>query len=327
MSKDVLYTNGVIAVKETALLGAKIAKLSEGTAEEAFRALKESGFGHGAETETVFETEKLLTADELDICAFVREYAPTNADKEYILTPYDFHNAKAVFKAEKLGESAAEMLAPEGLFTYAEIENAVKNKNYSALSDELREAVEEAERLYDGEEEKNEVSGADVGRIFDAAAYKRLFKACGKFGVLKKLLTARVDMINILTFLRAQTPEYAEVFYVQGGKLGLETLKLLCDEDKEKAAHTLDGTAYADFLKLCLADKNAGLPMTDAEKFVDGFELDFLAKRKYELKRSQPFLYYVFKRKAENANVRILIGGLLAGMDERGIKKRLRGAE
>ncbi|MDE7214482.1 MAG: hypothetical protein K2N68_01415, partial [Clostridia bacterium] len=72
---------------------------------------------------------------------------------------------------------------------------------------------------------------------------------------------------------------------------------------------------------------NAGLPMTEAEKFLDGFELDFLAKKKYELKNTQPFLYYVFRRKAENANVRILTGGLLAGMDERGIKRRLRGAE
>ncbi len=322
-----MYTNGIIAVKETALLGARLFKLSEGTAEEAFRALKEGGFGHGAEAESVYETEKLIAADERDICAFVREYAPTNAVLEYFLTPYDFHNAKAVFKAEKLSESSADMLAPEGLFTCAQLEEAVKDKNYSALNKELKGAFEEAEGLYAEEESEKAVSGADVGRIFDAAAYKRLFKACGKFGVLKKLLKARVDMINILTFLRAQTPEYAEVFYIQGGKLGLETLKTLCDENEEKVLHALNKTDYADFLKLCLADKNAGLPMTEAEKFLDGFELDFLAKKKYELKNTQPFLYYVFRRKAENANVRILTGGLLAGMDERGIKRRLRGAE
>ncbi len=326
MSKDVLYTNGVIAVKETALLGAKLFKLSEGTAEEAFRALKEGGFGHGAEAESVFETEKLIAADERDICAFVRQYAPNNAVLEYFLTPYDFHNAKAVFKAEKLGQDSADMLAPEGLLTYAQLEDAVKNNNYSAFCDELKEAFEEAEGLYSNEEGAA-VSGAEIGRIFDSAAYKRLFKTCGKFGVLKKLLTARVDMINILTFLRSQTPEYAEVFYVQGGKLGLETLKTLFDEDGEKAAHALDNTDYADFLKLCLEEKSAGLPMTEAERYSESFELDFLAKNKYELKRSEPFLYYVFRRKAENANVRILTGGLLAGMDERGIKRRLRGAE
>ena len=326
MSKDVLFTNGVIAVKETALLGARLLKLSEGTAEEAFRVLKESGFGHGAEAETVFETEKLLAADERDICAFVREYAPTNADREYFLTPYDFHNAKAVFKAEKLGRSAADMLAPEGLLTYGELEGAVKDKDYSAFCPELKSAFETSEGLYEDEESEKKVSGAEIGRVFDSAMFNRLFKVCGKFGVLKKLLTARADMVNILTFLRAQTPDYAEVFYIQGGKLGVETLKSLFDGDGEKTAHALDKTDYADFLKLCLADKNAGRPMTDAERFADGFELDFLAKKKYELKRSQPFLYYVFRRKAENANVRILTGGLLAGIDERGIRKRLRGA-
>lgn len=320
-----MYTNGVIAVKEASLLGGKLIKLSEGTAEESFRAVKESGFGHGAETESVFETERLIAADERDIDAFVREYAPANDVLEYFLTPRDFHNAKAFFKAEKLGVPAADMLAPEGLVAYSVLEEAVKSKDYSALCEELAVAFEEADGLYLDDENKNDVSGADIGRIFDNAAFKRLFKVCGRFGILKKLLKTRVDMINILTFLRSQTPEYAEVFYIPSGKLTLDKLKTLLDEDGEKAAHALDKTDYADFLKLCLAEKRAGLPMTEAERYVDSFELDFLAKKKYELKNSQPFLYYVFRRKAENANVRILISGLLSGQSERELRRRLRG--
>ena len=40
--------------------------------------------------------------------------------------------------------------------------------------------------------------------------------------------------------------------------------------------------------------------------------------------RNQPFLYYVFRRRAENADVRILFVCLLAGMKDYEIKARLR---
>ena len=86
----------------------------------------------------------------------------------------------------------------------------------------------------------------------------------------------------------------------------------------------MDGTGYEKFLEICLEDKKNGLPLTRAELIRDNLEIDFLAERKYELKRTQPFLYYVLRRRAENANLRILFVCLLSGMNESDIKKRLR---
>ncbi|MDE6667852.1 MAG: hypothetical protein K2K38_05845, partial [Clostridia bacterium] len=95
MHKSVDYVNGVIAVKEVYLLGDKISKLCDASAEDAFRAVSEGGFGKGADAVSVYEYEKLLYADERDLDAFIREYATTNAEKAYLLSPRDFHNAKA----------------------------------------------------------------------------------------------------------------------------------------------------------------------------------------------------------------------------------------
>ena len=324
---DVTYTNGVIAVRETSLLKDKIIKLCEGSAEEAFRALSESGFGKGAEAFSVHEYEKLLSADESELDAFIREYAPTNAEREYLLTPRDFHNAKALVKAEYLKLSAEEiapMLAPDGLVSAEEISKAIKSGNLSALDGELKSAVEEGLKLISNEEAEGEISGAEIGNIFDRALYKRLSKACSRNLFLKRCVATKADMTNILTALRSETAEYAASNYVCSGKLSAEKLSELFQEDAEKAAHALDNTAYKDFLKLCLAQKNSSRPMTDAEKLLDGYETDELAKHKFELKRAQPFLYYVFRRRAENANVRILFVCLLAGMNEQAIKNRLR---
>lgn len=322
MQKSLDYVNGVIAAKEIYLLGDKISKLCDMTAEDVFRAVSESGFGKGAEAVSVYEYEKLLSADERDLDAFIREYAPTNAEKAYLLSPRDFHNAKAILKARYAECDLEKMLAPEGLLSIENITRCIEEGDYKPLGVELSAACEEAAKLF--EAENVAASGAEVGAIFEKALYARLKSVCARNSMLKKLTEKKADMTDILTALRSKTPEYAANNYVLCGKLKAEQLENLFLEDSEKAAHALDGTGYEKFLEICLEDRKNGLPLTRAELIRDNLEIDFLAERRYELKRSQPFLYYVLRRRAENANLRILFVCLLAGMNENDIKRRLR---
>ncbi|MDE7083497.1 MAG: V-type ATPase subunit [Clostridia bacterium] len=323
MRKSLDYINGVIAAKEVYLLGDKISKLCESSAEDAFRAISESGFGKGAEAVSVYEYEKLLYADERDLDEFIREYAPTNAEKAYLLSPRDFHNAKAILKAHFLKTDANKMLAPEGLLSIEEITRSIEEGNYKPLGEELSSACEKAAALF-GEDNAENASGAEVGAIFERALYARLKAVCARNPMLKKLTAKKSDLTDILTALRSKTPEYAANNYVLCGKLKACQLENLFLEDGEKAVHALDGTGYEKFLQTCIEDKSVGLPLTRGELIRDNIEIDFLAERKYELKRTQPFLYYVLRRRAENANLRILFVCLLAGMSESEIKKRLR---
>ena len=59
----------------------------------------------------------------------------------------------------------------------------------------------------------------------------------------------------------------------------------------------------------------------EKEKAADA---EYFAERKYELEKTEPFLYYVYRRRLECANVRIVFACLLAGVSEAEIKKRLR---
>lgn len=318
MARDLLYTNGVIAAREKYLLKDKILKLCETGAEEAFRTLTESGFGKGAEVSSVYGFEQLVTADENAIDDFIREYAPSQAELNYLLSERDFHNAKAIIKAYYLNLEIEKLLAPEGLISIRTITDCIKGGNFSPLGEILGKAVEDVTKLFGGE---GEASGAEIGIIFEKARFKHLVKACSKNGVLKRLITVKADMTNILTALRSSECEYAQKSYVEGGKLTEKQLDGLFSEHPEKA---LEGTQYDAFLKKCLKDKAEGLPLTDAEKVFESYETEFFAEKKYELEKAQPFLYYVFRRRAENANVRILFVCLLAGMRDIEIKKRLR---
>ena len=62
-----------------------------------------------------------------------------------------------------------------------------------------------------------------------------------------------------------------------------------------------------------------------AEKRLAETEIRLFEARKYELSGSEPFLYYVLRKKTECANVRATMVCLNAGLKDSEIKKRLRG--
>ena len=320
MGKDLTYTNGVIAVREKYLLKDKILKLCETGAEEALRTISESGFGKGVEISSVYDYEKLVAADEKSIDEFIREYAPSKAELEYLLSPRDFHNAKALVKAINQNLEAEKLLAPDGLIPAEKILQCIKDNDLQPLNEELQAAVNEAAALF----EEDSASGAEIGIIFEKAQFKHLSKACSKNLLLKKLIAVKADMTNILTALRSDSEDYAKKCFVSGGKLADGKLLKLFEEDKTKAVQEFKDTPYFDFVKSCFDAKSAGLPLTQAEKVAESYEAEYFNAKKYELKRSQPFLYYIFRRRAENSNVRILFVCLLAGMRENEIKRRLR---
>ncbi|MGN0808142.1 MAG: V-type ATPase subunit [Candidatus Coproplasma sp.] len=322
MAIDVLYTNGVIAAMEKYLLKDKILKLCEMDAESALRSVCDSGFGKGAEISSAYDYEQLLSADERAIDAFIREYSPSNAEAAYLLAPRDFHNAKALVKARYLDVNEQKLLAPEGLIPVSVISECVKEENYSPLGAELGGAVKAAAELFS--EDKSCVSGSEVGFIFEKALYAHLSKTCKKNRLLAKLIAAKADMTNILTALRSPDSEYAASRYVGGGTLDSKKLEKLFSDDEVQAEHSLDDTPYAKFCAKCFEDRNAGRPLTQAERMLESYETEYFTAKKYELVNNQPFLYYVFRRRAENENVRIIFVCLLAGLSDSEIKNRLR---
>lgn len=315
---DSVYTNGVIAVKEKDLLKEKVFRLCEAKAEDAFRMLTESGFGSGAE-EGGFEA--LAVREERSLDEFIRLYAPSAAYAEYLLAPRDFHNAKALLKAEYLHADAEKMLAPEGLVPVSDMAVKIKNGDYGAFHPELAAALEEAAELLGGE---GDVSGAEIGGIFERALFRRLASVCKRSKTLKNLIAQKADMTNLLTAFRSADRGYAEKMYVEGGRLKAEELARVFDQDDEKAERSFSGSPYARFAGACFAARREKTPYTEAEKMLGSFEADYFAARKYDLEGDLPFLYYVLRRRTEIGNVRMIFVCLAAGMPEQDIKKRLR---
>lgn len=319
MAIDVSFTDGTIAAKERYLLKDKLLRMCEMSAEDAFRVLKESGFGGGA-AQSAGEYEKLVAADSDDIDRFIREYAPTKAEREYLLSPRDYHNAKAIIKAAYLKRELAPMLAPDGLIAAADMRAAIEGGDCSAFPEELKNAIKEALDYLSSEEEQKE--GARIGIIFERALYVHLKRVCAANPTLKKLVATKADLTNIITTVRSHDAKEAKEQWVEGGTLKDKELALLFTEDYKSA---FISSPYREFIDGIKSAKGAKAALTAAENYRDSYDLIYLAKNKYELQGSQSFLYYIFRRRAENANVRIIFACLLNGFKDREIKARLRG--
>ncbi len=315
-NKGKAYTGGVIAVKEKKLLRDKIEKMCALGADEALKTLVESGFGGGAS----LAPEELVLADEREIDAFIREYTPSNKVTNYLLAPRDFHNAKALLKARHLSADATPLLGGEGIYSVETLARAVETEEDTNLPKELKGAIESANELL---KEENP-SGADAGFLFDQALYAYLNRVLGRGGVCKRLLVRRADMTNLLTAFRAGSLEEAEKYFVGGGSLSSKELSAAF-EDTEKIKKAFEKSDYSEYVDKLITAKAEGKPYTEAEKELESFELGYFSKRPYELSGQGRFLYYVFRRRTENENVRVVFVCLNAGLEEKEIIKRLRG--
>ncbi len=295
MGYGTAYTNGVIAVKEKQLLGEKLLRFPGMTAEEVFRALAESGFGAGGDDP--------VAAEEASLDGFIREYAPDHAHAAYFLLPRDFHNMKALVKAKLLSADPSPMLAPVGFQTV----------------EELREQIEKDPPV--PWEQLEQATGAEIGAAFDAAMYARLFRVCRRAN-LRTLLKVRVDLTNILTACRASDAEEAEKFFLAGGTLARERLfaGIFPEEEKREA---FNDALCEEFRKACLSAGKT--PYTGAERILESFEEKFFFARRFGLEGRELFLYYVFRRRAEIRNVRMILVCLQAGVSAAEIEKRLVG--
>lgn len=317
---DSTYTNGVIAVKEKSLLGDRIKRLCECSADDAFRQITEYGFGYGAEAVSSRDFEALIAAEERAIDEFIRRYAPSRAEPEYLFFPRDFHNAAALVKAEYLSLDVQKMLAPEGTVSVGALLNAVRNGETAGLGI-LGETIERASALF--KEEEHTPTGVEIGTLFLQGQFRALKNSCKNNGPTRSLLAAKADMTNLLTAFRSKNAESAEALFVEGGKLTKKDL-LEVYSDAERVERAFHDTPYLAFVKSCLESRRAALPFTQAERMLANSEIDDFSRRRFALSGSETFLYYVLRRRLECDDVRIIFVCLNAGMAEADIKKRLR---
>ena len=317
--KDVGFIAAICKSKERLLVGGeKFSRMIEAdSAEDAFRILRESGFGGEAEASGARDYEKLIAAETENLNLFLREYAPNEKYAETLLLAIDFHNADGAVRAAH-GFGDRKSLTEEGYYPLPEIEKAAQG-NRAELPAELLSAIREANGAF----ENGTASGARIGTIFLNACYRRKLAICPD-KTLKKAIVAEIDGKNVSVALRLKNRRQNEGRYLGGGSLTREELSLLEEKDGRKIRSAFLYSPLRDLVFTGIDEIERNVPLVSFEREAESAYLKTLKEKKYETEGAIPFLLYAEYKRNELKNVRVVMAGMLCGASKEKIRGRLR---
>lgn len=311
---DYIYAVARIKAKELGLLSRQDMEtlLSCQRYEDCLRVLKDKGWsGESA--------EEMLSAEEEKTWALMRELTQDMSPFAVLLCPTDFNNLKAAIKCVCSNTEPHQVFLPGGTAEPERILQAVREKDFALLPEELRAAAEEAYPLF--------IETQD-GQLCDVAIDRHCLLA-----ILQKGKASRVDILK----------EYAELFcavsdikiavrccktkkslqFIQAalaecGTLDVSELSRAACAGLDELFAYLDKTPYAKAAEALKASNSA------FEKWCDDKVMELVRDQKNEYFTVGPLFAYVVARRSEIASVRIILSGKLNSLDDEMIRERVR---
>ncbi len=290
------------------------------TADEAIKILSEVGFGDGAVIESALEFEKLIATEQRKLLDFLKEASSNKNFASFILLKNDYHNAEVYIKAKHLRVDFDDMTVEAGLINKEVLKEKILTDDYRDFSAEMRDAL----IFCDNEFVSNRTSGQTINSALTKAYYLELFNLSKKDKRLKKIFEFKIDTINIGIALRARNYSEFSKMALQYGTLTEKDYKNLCEMPLENLKEQFRYSEYKLAVNLAVDQKIKGQPLSDFEKLADNFALKMLKQEKYQTEGIIPLMIYVFAKLNEISNVRIVLVGLINGIEKAQIKRKLR---
>ena len=238
---------------------------------------------------------------------------------------YDYHNAKALVKAEALKLNQDRLLLGGGRYAPAVLAEDFRREDLRACSPAFQEAVAHAREVLGSSGDPQQ---ADF--ILDRAYFQELTGLAHASGskFLEGYVAALIDGANLRSAVRAarldKAGEFLRQVLAEGGTVSPEAIARVKGSELGKV---FKGTGFAAAAEAgaALAVPNGG-PLTDFERMCDDAVMAYLAKARMIPFGEQPVAAYLYAREAEATAIRIILTGRMAGIDGTTIRQRLRRA-
>jgi len=295
------------------------------TMEDALKVLSEAQYGNEGEVIQPAQYERLLGQETTKLYDFMKEIAPGEGVFKIFSYPFDYHNIKALLKAEALGTDAKALLMSGGTIEPAAMAILVKERSYMSMTAHMKAAIEES---IDTHARTKDPQCIDL--ICDRECYKDIVEAAkasgNKFvmGYVKLL----IDTINLKTFVRARKMGQPWSFFgnvfIQGGTITEKTFVAGYEEAITQFAGRLEGTALHHAAEDGLAAMKETGSFTGIERLCDDAIMNYIKDAKYISFGIEPLVAYTAAKQAEIKSVRIVLAGKAAGIAPNLIRERLR---
>ena len=259
--------------------------------------------------------------------AALADLADSAPDSRYIdifKLKYDYHNIKALLKAQAMGTDAAHMLMDMGRVSAAELKEAVETGHLEELPPTLAAAVTEAREVLDT---TRDPQLSDLA--LDRWCYRDMMDAAEATGsaFLKGYVRIQIDAANLRALVRTirmgKNADFLRGALLEGGDVGPETILRVSADQGAGLAELYGPTALGAAAEAGAAILKGGA-MTEFEKLCDDAVADYLSGAQAVPFGEAPLVGYLAARETEYTNLRILLLGRTAGLAPDLIRARLR---
>ncbi len=319
---NAIYSNARARVLEVGLLGKdRVDRMLDcATAEEAVKVLEEINFGEGVAIESALDFELLIDAEKKKLFDFIKEAGPDKDFGDFMMLKNDFHNAEAYIKSKYLKIDVEEFTDIAGTIDKTLLKEKIFVDDYSSFPEGLKKALSYCDEEFVG----GRANGLKVNSAFERYYFEELYARSKANKYLADIYSAKADQANISIALRLRNYNEAKNCFVVGGSLTEAQLKSLCEEQLETLKDKFKFYKHAEMLYLAIDGAMAKKPLSDFENVAESYAIKRLLKDRFSNDGILPFMQYCIYKLGDITNVRIIMVGLINGLDKSEIRRRLR---
>lgn len=317
-----LYLSAALRAREAKLLSNERAErmLDAGSFEECAKLLTDCDYSDMSQMNAK-EIDAELNQHRADIFAELERMAPDKTVVDVFRMKYDYHNAKAVVKAEAIGTDAGHLLSGCGRIAPEKLVAAYNDERWNELPPVMAKAVEEARDTL-----AHTANPQLADFILDRAYFKELTDTAEKLNSAFLTGYARVliDSTNLRSAVRTmrmgKDSEFFREALISGGSV--DTDRFL-NADKDSLA-AIFGHTVLENAALLGAEAVEGGGLTEFELACDNAVNTYISGAKLVSFGEEPLVAYIAAVESEITAIRMILTGRLAGIEPGVIRERLR---
>lgn len=296
--------------------------LDAATNEDAAKVLAECGYAELKEL-TGDELERVLAQRQKDTMADLGAAVPDKTVVGVFKLRYDYHNAKALVKAEALRAGCEGLLLWGGRYDPEQLAQDFAREDLGKCSEIFRRGTARAREVLGA---TGDPQLADF--VLDKAYFEELAALAGETssGFLSGYVALLIDCANLRSAVRASRlgkgRDFLGQVLVPGGSVSEQTVAAARGEDLGSVFHS-GPLAEAAKVGAALSAPGSGA-LTDFERLCDDAVMSYLDGARMAPFGAQPVIGYLHARESEMTAIRIIMNGRLAGLDRETIRRRLR---
>ena len=235
---------------------------------------------------------------------------------------YDYHNAKAIIKAEAMGSDCRRLLSDSGRIPGQRLLEIYNEDKRILMPEKLANAIYEAKAVL-ARTSNPQLSDFVLDKAYFAEVKAAADKVASPF--LKGYAAILVDSANLKSAVRTlrmgKNQDFLAEVLIPDGNVG--TQRIIGAADKESLA-ALYAHSKLEKAAALGADALAGGSMTDFELACDNAVNEYLRGAKLVSYGCEPVAAYLAAVEGEIQAVRMILTGRLAGVKPQTIRERLR---